>query len=131
MEIPVGLEGRAETVVAEANTALTAGSGTLPVFGTPYMIALMEQAARESLIPYLEEGKRSVGTHLDVRHLASTPIGLKVWAESRVVLVDRRRIEFEVRAFDETGPIGEGRHERFIIEEDKFMAKCRDKLQTR
>ena len=78
--------------------------------------------------PYLEPGTDTVGTRLDVSHDAATPIGMQAWAESELVEIDRRRLVFNVKAYDETGPIGQGRHERFIVDMEKFTAKCNAKL---
>lgn len=128
MALVVGIKGRAETVVSEANTAKTVGSGTLPVFATPMMAALMEQAAWESIQPYLDEGMGSVGTKLCISHQAATAVGGKVWAESEVTLVDGRRIELAVRAYDEAGLIGQGSHERFIVADERFTAKAEKRL---
>lgn len=127
MSIEIGLKGRAETVVNEANTAAAMGSGLVPVFATPAMIALMEQAAASSLLPYLEEGQGTVGIHLDVSHESATPIGLKVWAESEVTAVDGKQISFTVSAYDETGLIGRGTHKRACITVDRFLAKTEQK----
>lgn len=128
MSIPIGLEGRAETVVTQENTAEAMGSGLLPVFATPCMIALMENAASSSLLPYLAEGEGSVGVRLDVAHTSATPAGLKVWAVSKVTAVEGRRIDFEVSAFDERGEIGRGTHSRAVIQSERFMEKARRKL---
>ena len=122
-----GLKGRSEGVVTLQNTAIAAGSGTLPVFGTPYMAALMENAASESLSPYLEEGQSSVGVKLDISHSSATPVGMLVWVDSEVTAVEGKKIVFTVSAFDECGPIGKGVHERFIIGIDRFMDKCNKK----
>lgn len=119
----IGIKGRAETVVSETNTAKSMNSGSLEVFSTPYMIALMEHAAAISVENELEEGMSTVGTHLDISHDAASPLGMRVWAESELVEVDGRRLVFDVKAFDECGMIGHGRHERFIIKADKFLAK--------
>lgn len=127
MSIEIGLKGRAETVVNESNTAAAMGSGLVPVFATPAMIALMEQAAASSLLPYLEEGQGSVGIHLDVSHESATPIGLKVWAESEVAAVDGKQITFTVTAYDEAGLIGRGTHKRACITVDRFLAKTEQK----
>lgn len=124
MQIETGALGRAEAVVSDANTAIAAGSGTLPVFGTPFMAALMEQAAVNALAPYLDPGDSSVGTRLDVSHDAATPVGMSVRAEAQVTAVDRRRVVFAVRAFDEAGQIGGGTHERFVVGAEKFLAKA-------
>lgn len=123
----IGIKGRVETVVNDTNTAKFVGSGSLDVFATPNMIGLMEQAAQASVAPYLEEGQGTVGTKLEVTHDAATPLGMKVWAETELVEIDRRRLVFEVKAFDECGLIGQGRHERFIISNEKFLAKVNAK----
>ena len=127
MSISVGAVGTASTVVTPENTAAAVGSGSLPVFATPYMIALMENAAMTCLQSFLEEGQGSVGTHLDISHDAPTPIGMKVWAEAELVEVDRRRLVFRVTASDDAGPIGQGTHERFLIMAEKFLAKAEAK----
>ena len=128
MSITIGLKGRSETVVTEHNTADAVGSGLVPVFATPYMIALMENAASTSLLPYLAADEGTVGTHLDVAHTSATPIGMKVWADAVVTAVDGKKITFEVSAFDVAGEIGRGTHERFIIRPEKFLAKAQGKL---
>ena len=127
MSIEIGLKGRAEIVVAHENTAAAVGSGLVPVFATPSMIALMEQAAASSLLPYLDEGQGSVGIHLDVSHDAATPIGMKVWAESEVTEVNGKQIVFAVSAYDEAGPIGRGTHKRACINVERFMSKVEQK----
>lgn len=129
MSVTVGMKFRAEDVVAQNNTAVSAGSGTLPVFATPFMCALMEKASWMAIAPGLNEGESSVGTKLSISHLSASPVGLKVWAESEVTLVDGKRIEFKVTAGDEKGLIGEGTHERFIITNDRFLAKAAKKLE--
>lgn len=127
MTIEIGLKGRAETVVVQENTAAAVGSGLVPVFATPSMIALMEQAASSSLLPYLEDGQGSVGTHIDVTHESATPIGLKVWAETEVTEVNGKQITFTVSAYDEAGLIGRGTHKRAIITVDRFLSKTEQK----
>ena len=129
MSVTVGLKGRAETVVTDANTAQAACSGALPVFGTPFMCALMEEAAWKSIAPHLEPGQSTVGTRLEVSHDSATPVGMKVWAESEVTEVDGKRLVLTVAAFDERGPIGRGTHERFIVTDERFLAKCAKKLE--
>jgi predicted thioesterase len=129
MSLEIGLKGRSETVVEESNTAAAVGSGLVPVFATPYMIALMENAAANTVAPHLEAGQGTVGTHLNVSHEAATPIGMKVWAEALLKEVDGKRLVFEVTAYDEAGVIGRGSHERFIINTEKFLAKCEAKKQ--
>ena len=125
--LETGIQGRAEIVVNEQNTAASMGSGNLDVFATPYMIALMEEASQRSVAPYLEEGQSTVGTRLCVSHDAATPLGMKVWAESLLTEIDGRRLVFEVRAYDECGPIGQGTHERFIIRQQRFLEKVEAK----
>ena len=129
MSVTVGLKGRAETVVTDANTAQAACSGALPVFGTPFMCALMEEAAWKSIAPHLEPGQSTVGTRLNVSHDSATPVGMKVWAESEITEVDGKRLVLTVAAFDERGPIGRGTHERFIVTDERFLAKCAKKLE--
>ena len=131
MSIEVGIKGRAETVVVQENTAAAVGSGLVPVFATPYMIALMENAAVNALIPYMEENQGSVGTHLDVSHDAATPIGMKVWAEAELTAVDGKALTFAVTAYDEAGIIGKGTHNRFIIAVDRFLATTEKKKEGR
>ena len=127
MSLQVGARGRAQCVVTEENTAAAVGSGLLPVFATPQMIALMENAAVNAVQAGLNEGEGTVGTHLDVSHDAATPIGMKVWAEAEVTAVEGKKITLSVRAFDECGPIGGGTHERFVITVDRFLAKAEAK----
>lgn len=111
-----------QTVTPEV-TADRIGSGLVQVFATPMMVALIEQTCLESVAPLLEEGQGTVGTLVNVSHCAATPVGMKVWCESVLREVDRRRLVFDVKAYDECGLIGEGCHERFIIESAKFQAK--------
>ena len=127
MPLTVGLKGRAETVVTEKNTAAAVGSGALPVFATPMMAALMEAAAVDALAGCLEEGQGSVGTHIDLSHDSATPLGMKAWAEAELTGLEGRKLTFAVRAFDEAGPIGEGVHIRFLIQNEKFMRKANGK----
>lgn len=131
MSIPVGAKGRAETVVTEHNTANAVGSGLVPVFATPYMIALTENAAVNALTPYMEENQGTVGTRLDVSHDSATPIGMKVWAEAEVTAVDGKALTFAVTAYDEAGVIGKGTHDRFVITVDRFLAKAEKKKEGR
>jgi len=128
MELKAGIKGYAEIVVDEEKTAGHMGSGLLNVYATPCMVALMEYTCQTSVNECLEEGQGTVGTALNIKHLSATPVGLKVWCESELVEVDRRRLEFEVKAYDEAGLIGEGTHQRFIIDNEKFMSKTLSKL---
>ena len=129
MSVTTGLKGRAETIVNDSNTAQAACSGALPVFGTPFMCALMEEAAWKSIAPHLEEGQSTVGTKLNISHDSATPVGMKVWAESEVTQVDGRRIVLKLAAYDRKGLIGQGTHERFIVTDQRFLAKCAQKLE--
>ena len=127
MPVEVGMKGRAETVVTRDNTAQAAGSGLVPVFATPWMIALMENAAVNAVQAALAPDEGTVGTRLDVTHDAATPIGMRVWAEAEVTAVEGRRLTFAVSAYDEAEKIGGGTHERFIIRPERFLAKAEGK----
>lgn len=127
-EIPIGLHGRAETLVTRENTAQAVASGTLAVFATPMMIALMEQAALSCVAPYLDEGESTVGTLMNISHDSATPVGMNVRAEAELTAVDRRRLVFTVSAYDDAGCIGKGTHERFVVSNEKFLKKTYAKL---
>lgn len=124
----IGAKFKVTIKVEQKDTAKSYGSGTLAVLATPRMIALMEESAYKCIDKYLEEGQSSVGTYLDVKHLAATPVGMVVYAESEVVEVDGRKVVFSVKAYDEKGIIGEGKHVRFIVFSEKFVAKTYQKL---
>ena len=100
------------------------GSGELPVYATPAMIALVEETAWRSVAQELEPGQGTVGTKLDFAHLAATPVGRKVRCETTLTGIDRRRLVFSAEVFDEAGKIGEGTHERFIVDNERFLAKA-------
>ncbi len=125
--LEVGIKGRIEQTVVYELTADYIGSGMVKVFATPMMIAMMEKTCRLSVAPHLEPGDGTVGTHVNVSHCAATPEGMKVWCESELVEIDRRRLVFKVTAYDERGLIGEGSHERFIINNEKFQKKTDSK----
>ena len=128
--ILIGTKCRLEQTVTEELTAATVGSGALPVFGTPYMIALMENASLTLLQSFLDAEQGSVGVHLDVKHTAPTPVGMKVIVEAEVTAVSEngKMVDFAVNAWDEKGPIGTGTHTRAIIHNERFLAKCNAKL---
>ena len=128
--ILIGTKCQLEQTVTEELTAAVVGSGALPVFGTPFMAAMMENAAMTCLQNFLEEGQGSVGTHLEISHDAPTPIGMNVWAEAEITAVSEngKMVDFTVKAWDEKGAIGSGTHTRAIIKNDKFLAKCNAKL---
>jgi len=125
----IGTKCQIEETVTEDLTAQAIGSGALPVFGTPFMTALMENAALTCLQAFLDEGQCSVGTFLDIKHTAPTPVGMKVTAEAEIYDANERKVMFKVRAWDEKGPIGEGTHTRVIIDNEKFLAKCNAKRE--
>ena len=129
MEITVGLKGTVTETVNENITAEKVGSGSLPVFATPMMVALMEKAACKALENSLDEGTTSVGTMVNIEHVAATPVGMEVTVTATVTAVDGRKICFSVEAFDEVGLIGKGTHDRFIVNAEKFTAKTYAKKQ--
>jgi predicted thioesterase len=122
-QFPIGLSGEASIVVAPEVTAHHMGSGTVSVFATPQMVLLMERAAVAALAPRLAPGQQSVGTLVNVRHLAATPLGATVTARAELTAVDGRRLTFHVSAHDGTELIGEGTHERALIDLARFEAK--------
>jgi fluoroacetyl-CoA thioesterase len=125
----IGSKGYTELVVQEKDTASAYGSGGVDVFATPAMVAIMENAAVRSIDNHLPKGMTTVGTHIDVKHLAATPIGMKVRAEAELIEVNGKKLKFKVEAFDEKGVIGEGSHNRYIIDLEKFMGLARDKKE--
>lgn len=128
MEITVGMKGLAESFVDREDTAKEVGSGDLLVYATPCMVALMEGAACEAIVGALKETETTVGTMLNIEHIAATPVGLEVRAEAEVTAVEGRVITFAVAAFDESGQIGKGTHKRVIVNSQKFLDKVYDKL---
>ena len=129
--ILIGTKCQLTQTVTQELTAAAVGSGALAVFGTPFMAAMMENAAMTCLQHFLEDGQGSVGTHLDITHDAPTPVGMQVWAEAEITGVSEngKMIDFKVSAWDEKGPIGGGIHTRAIIKNEKFLAKCNAKLE--
>ena len=125
--IQKGIKGHIEQTVTDELCADRIGSGLVKVFSTPMMIALIERTCNESVTPLLDPGQGTVGTRIDVSHCAATPVGMRVWCDSELVEVDRRRLVFSVRAYDQCGLIGEGTHERFIIDSDRFQQKADEK----
>lgn len=123
----VGLIGEASTVVSASNIASAYGSGAVEVFATPAMIALMEGAAARSVQPLLPDGSVTVGTRIDVRHLAATPIGVEVRARAELSEIDGRRLVFRVECFDVTEKVGEGTHERMIVDTARLLARAQTK----
>lgn len=123
----IGIRGKQTVTVSEANTARAMGSGTMDVFATPAMIALMEKTAWMSVADVVDEGCVTVGIRVEVSHDAPTPVGGAVTCESELVKIDGRRLCFEVRAYDERGVVGKGTHERFIVNEEKFLQNARSR----
>ena len=128
--LTVGISNGISRDVTKENTAAAVGSGMLEVFATPAMTALMEETCMKSVQSELDEGCGTVGTGLTIHHVSATPVGMKVRCASKLVEVDGRKLVFDVQAFDEAGLIGQGTHERFIIENDKFFAKAQKKLES-
>jgi len=121
--LKIGASYTAEKLVEEQDTAAYMGSGTVTVFATPAMILLMELAARDAVQSHLPEGATTVGTLVNVQHVAATPLGAKVSATATLQQIDGRKLTFKVEAVDENGVIGKGIHERAIIDIERFMAK--------
>ena len=130
MEIVIGMKGAVSAEVERADTALEVGSGSLLVYATPCMVALMEGAACEALEGAVPDGKTTVGTELCIQHLSATPVGMAVRAEAEVTAVEGNFITFAVSAYDEAGKIGEGTHKRCIVTEQKFLDRTYDKIDN-
>lgn len=126
--LTTGIKGRREITVTEDKTAKALGSGELAVFATPAMIALIEETAWRSVADELQSGEGTVGTKLDVSHISATPVGKKVWCETELIETDKRKLIFKAEVFDEAGKVGEGTHERFIVDNEKFLNKANEKL---
>lgn len=128
MEITVGMTATVRSQAEREDTALEVGSGSLLVYATPCMVALMEGAACEAIADAIPEDKTTVGTHLQMDHISATPVGLEVWATAEVTAVEGNIITFSVQAFDEAGKIGEGIHKRALINSQRFLDKAYAKL---
>lgn len=127
-ELKVGLTWENSEAVNEQNIASVTGSGLVRVYSTPALILLMEITCKECVMPCLEEGQVTVGTSLQVDHIAATPVGMKVTCKCELIEVDRKRLLFKVEAFDEKEQVARGTHERFIVNREKFEARCNAKL---
>ena len=127
VEFTPGLTGEVKHLVTEADTAARWGSGLVPVFSTPALVGLMESAAVKALEGHLQPGQTSVGSRIDMRHLAATPVGMKVRARAELTAVEGRKLTFKVQAWDEVELIGEADHERFVIDEARFFARVEKK----
>lgn len=122
--IEIGATGERSLVVEREHTSARWVDGPLLVFSTPEMIAQMEWAAVDAVDPLLPPGYRTVGTHLDISHIAATPLGSQVTARAELIEIDGRKLTFRVEARDQVGKIGEGKHERVIIEMERFLQKA-------
>lgn len=127
MVLEIGMKAVVEKIVTDEDTAQKFGSGEVRVFATPMMIGLMENAALRAVDPHLSEGFATVGTHLDVKHLAATPVGMKVRAEAELIEIKGKKLIFNIAAYDELDKIGEGTHVRYIIELKPFIASAENK----
>ncbi len=127
--LEIGITLKKDFTVSKESTAAALGSGDLDVYATPSMISLMELTARCAVGNALEEGMTTVGTLVNISHLAATPVGMRVTCQATLVEIDGRRLVFKVEASDEKGLIGQGTHERFIVDAAKFQAKANAKLQ--
>jgi fluoroacetyl-CoA thioesterase len=128
--LEAGLSGTAETLVVLENTAGRVGSGSVPVFATPMLVALVESAAIQAVAAQLPEGFTTVGTHIDLQHLAATPVGLKVKARAVLTEVAGKRLTFRVEAYDSRDKIGEGTHRRYLVNLATFMERVEAKAKT-
>ena len=128
MDITIGMKGEVSTLVEKEDTAVEVGSGSLLVYATPCMVALMEGAACEAISDVLPDDKTSVGIELAITHISATPVGLDVRAEAEVIAVDGSIITFQITAYDEAGKIGEGTHKRAVITTQKFLDRTYSKL---
>jgi len=125
--LTIGKSGTAAVTVTEKNTAKAAGSGSLDVFATPMMIALMEQAACQCMADSLEDTQTSVGTQVNVAHTAASPLGANISATATINVIEGRKISFVVTAHDGVNEIGKGTHERFIVDAERFMKKLEER----
>ena len=130
-DLTVGLSGEISLSVTEADTAAKWGSGLVPVFGTPSLVALMEAAAVKALTGHLEENQTTVGGRIDVRHIAATPVGMQVRARAELTALEGRKLTFQIEAWDESEKIGDALHLRFIIDKEKFIARAQAKGATK
>ena len=129
MALTIGLRGTASTTVTPEKTAAACGSGSLPVFGTPFLLALMEEATCNAVSDALEDDQSTVGVSMDIRHSAPSPVGMEVRAEATLTEVTGKMLTFSVTAYDQAGEIGSGTVCRCIIRSESFLTRCQNKLQ--
>ncbi|MEG2677558.1 MAG: thioesterase family protein [Oscillospiraceae bacterium] len=127
--LSLGMKNEVARAVDGTNTAKAMGSGALDVFATPAMVALMEYTAYKSVEPFLEENQGTVGAMIEARHLSATPVGMAVVCKSELIEIERTRLRFEIEVSDSAGVVGTAVHDRFIIDNDRFMEKCLQKLK--
>ena len=131
MAIQVGLTAEVEEVVTQQLTAEALGNKGVKVYATPYVVCLMENAAQAAMLPHLPPGAGTVGTAVEMKHLAATPLGMTVRAKATLVETDGKRCLFQVDVFDDVEKIAEGRHERFIVPNlEKFLARAMSKTKA-
>lgn len=130
MTLETGLRAEITHVVAESDTAATYGSGLVPVLSTPHLIALMEASAQAVIASHLDRAQTAVGIHVDMRHLAATPVGMQVRVSAELTAVNGRRLRFHIEAWDEVEKIGEAEHERFIVDRARFMRGVEKKVEA-
>ena len=128
MKIEIGMKGEVATLAEKEDTALEVGSGSLLVYATPCMAALMEGAACEAIAEGLDENETTVGIELNIQHISATPVGMEVRAEAEVTAVEGKIITFTLRAFYEAGEIGKGTHKRALVNSQRFLDKTYAKL---
>lgn len=129
MALNTGMKYRMEKTVTKDQLASSVGSGALDVFGTPFLILLMEEACFYCVRDEVEKGQSTVGTKLDVTHDSPTPIGAKVYCDCELTAIEGRKLVFKVEAYDEFGVIGKGVHERFVVDNERFLKKVNDKIK--
>ena len=125
--IEIGTSYELTFEVTDGLTALTVGSGTLPVLATPVLAAKLEECAWRAAAPFLEEGSSTVGTRLELDHTSPTPVGMTVTCRAEVTAAEGRKLAFRLSALDTAGPVGEGTHQRVVIQEERFLNKAKNK----
>ena len=130
-DLMTGLSAEISVTVTESDTAAKWGSGLVSVFSTPALVGLMEAAAVKALEGHLPEGQTTVGGHIDIHHLAATPVGMKVRARAELGVMDGRKLTFQIEAWDDVEKIGDAMHERFVIDKEKFIAKTQAKSKSK
>lgn len=126
-ELKVGVVGESIVVVSKEHTAIAMHSGDVPVYATPALAALLEEAACAAIAPSLEEDKTTVGVRIDIRHLAASPVGAAIRAQARLTQIEGRRLTFRVMAWDETEQIADGHHERMLVDRNRFLQRVGEK----